>query len=111
MQPLGLNRKRAKLIIRFTEEYLNKNWKYPIELYGIGKYGNDSYRIFCLGQWKEVHPNDVKLNQYHSWLIEQHKLGVVDWDKSLNCDCKYRKATAEMSIILSFESDVFNKLS
>ena len=31
------------------------DWQYPIELYGIGKYGNDSYRIFCTPEWKEVY--------------------------------------------------------
>ena len=36
------------------EEYLAKDWVYPIELHGIGKYGNDSYRIFCTPEWKEV---------------------------------------------------------
>lgn len=36
------------------DEYLVKQWKYPIELHGIGKYGNDSYRIFCVNEWKEV---------------------------------------------------------
>lgn len=36
------------------DEYLHKQWKYPIELHGIGKYGNDSYRIFCVNEWKEV---------------------------------------------------------
>ncbi|XP_057291831.1 uncharacterized protein LOC130614420 isoform X2 [Hydractinia symbiolongicarpus] len=74
MEPLGLHQRRAKNIIRFSDEYLNKRWKYPIELYGIGKYGNDSYRIFCLGQWKTVEPNDHKLNSYHQWLVEQNKL-------------------------------------
>eukprot|EP00075_Anas_platyrhynchos_P034607 XP_027323860.1 methyl-CpG-binding domain protein 4 isoform X3 [Anas platyrhynchos] len=37
-----------------SDEYLTKQWKYPIELHGIGKYGNDSYRIFCVNEWKEV---------------------------------------------------------
>lgn len=37
-----------------TGEYLSKAWRYPIELHGIGKYGNDSYRIFCVNEWKEV---------------------------------------------------------
>lgn len=36
------------------EQYLTMDWQYPIELYGIGKYGNDSYRIFCTPEWKEV---------------------------------------------------------
>lgn len=38
----------------FLEEYLTKQWRYPMELHGIGKYGNDSYRIFCLGEWREA---------------------------------------------------------
>lgn len=38
----------------FLEEYLTTQWRYPIELHGIGKYGNDSYRIFCLGEWREA---------------------------------------------------------
>ena len=41
-------------MFRYTEQYLGMDWQYPIELYGIGKYGNDSYRIFCTPEWKEV---------------------------------------------------------
>ncbi|KAJ7391606.1 Methyl-CpG-binding domain protein 4 [Desmophyllum pertusum] len=73
IQPLGLHEKRAKIIIRFSDEFLTKDWTYPKELYGIGKYGDDSYRIFCLGDWKNVTPNDHKLNFYHKWLWEQEK--------------------------------------
>ncbi|KAK6995484.1 methyl-cpg-binding domain protein 4, partial [Biomphalaria glabrata] len=51
--PIGLNYTRAKTIIRFSYEFLTKKWTYPIELHGIGKYGNDSYRIFCINEWKE----------------------------------------------------------
>ncbi|XP_035745341.1 methyl-CpG-binding domain protein 4 isoform X2 [Egretta garzetta] len=54
LKPLGLYELRAKTIIKFSDEYLSKRWKYPIELHGIGKYGNDSYRIFCVNEWKEV---------------------------------------------------------
>ena len=32
------------------EKYLKMDWEYPKELPGIGKYGDDSYRIFCCGQ-------------------------------------------------------------
>lgn len=39
-----------------SDEYLTKHWRYPIELHGIGKYGNDSYRIFCVNEWKQVSP-------------------------------------------------------
>ncbi|XP_076202915.1 methyl-CpG-binding domain protein 4 [Aptenodytes patagonicus] len=54
LKPLGLYELRAKTIIKFSDEYLSKRWKYPIELHGIGKYGNDSYRIFCVNEWKEA---------------------------------------------------------
>ncbi|CAN0106066.1 unnamed protein product [Lampetra fluviatilis] len=73
MQPLGLHALRSKAIIRFSREFLTKKWRYPIELHGIGKYGNDSYRIFCVNEWKEVKPHDHKLTDYHRWLWENHK--------------------------------------
>ncbi|OWF54242.1 uncharacterized protein LOC110445386 [Mizuhopecten yessoensis] len=77
LTPLGLHEKRAKIIIRFSDEYLTKDWSYPEELHGIGKYGNDSYRMFCVNEWKRVDPKDHKLNDYHTWLWGNHKqLGI-----------------------------------
>lgn len=77
LKPLGLYKHRAKIIIRFSDEYLTKQWRYPIELHGIGKYGNDSYRIFCVEEWRDVTPNDHMLNKYHEWLWENHEaLGI-----------------------------------
>ncbi|XP_054629571.1 methyl-CpG-binding domain protein 4 [Dunckerocampus dactyliophorus] len=77
LKPLGLFEVRAKIIIRFSDEYLTKQWRYPIELHGIGKYGNDSYRIFCVEEWRQVTPEDHKLNKYHAWLWENHEtLGI-----------------------------------
>lgn len=77
IKPLGLYQLRAKIIIRFSDEYLTKQWRYPIELHGIGKYGNDSYRIFCVDEWKDVKPKDHMLNKYHAWLWENHEaLGI-----------------------------------
>jgi len=73
MQPLGLSEKRANTLTKFSDEYLTKDWTYPIELYGIGKYGNDSYRIFCVDEWRDVEPDDHKLNDYHNWLWENYK--------------------------------------
>ncbi|XP_059571926.1 methyl-CpG-binding domain protein 4 isoform X2 [Alligator mississippiensis] len=78
LKPLGLYELRAKAIIKFSDEYLSKQWKYPIELHGIGKYGNDSYRIFCVNEWKEVHPQDHKLNIYHAWLWENYEKLSLD---------------------------------
>ncbi|XP_075618650.1 methyl-CpG-binding domain protein 4 isoform X2 [Balearica regulorum gibbericeps] len=78
LKPLGLYELRAKTIIKFSDEYLSKQWKYPIELHGIGKYGNDSYRIFCVNEWKEVQPQDHKLNVYHAWLRENQERLSID---------------------------------
>ncbi|KAM9277160.1 methyl-CpG-binding domain protein 4 [Morus bassanus] len=78
LKPLGLYELRAKTIIKFSDEYLSKQWKYPIELHGIGKYGNDSYRIFCVNEWKEVQPQDHKLNVYHAWLWENRERLSID---------------------------------
>ncbi|XP_010072588.1 PREDICTED: methyl-CpG-binding domain protein 4, partial [Pterocles gutturalis] len=78
LKPLGLYELRARTIIKFSDEYLSKRWKYPIELHGIGKYGNDSYRIFCVNEWKEVQPQDHKLNVYHAWLWENRERLSID---------------------------------
>ena len=52
----------------FSDEFLTQPWTYPKELYGIGKYGNDSFRIFCVDEWRSVRPRDKMLNKYHEWL-------------------------------------------
>ncbi len=62
-----------------TEEYLSKDWEYPEELYGIGQYGNDSYRIFCTSEWKEVRPSDHVLNKYYAWLCKTNDFHPTDW--------------------------------
>lgn len=72
LQPIGLFNRRAKVIKNFTQEFLDKDWSYPKELYGIGKYGNDSFRIFCVNEWKHVKPADKKLNLYHDWLSKKY---------------------------------------
>ena len=43
-------------------------WKTAKDLYGIGKYGDDAWHIFCVGDWKDVEPNDHALNNYHDYL-------------------------------------------
>ncbi|XP_043222573.1 methyl-CpG-binding domain protein 4-like isoform X1 [Amphibalanus amphitrite] len=73
IEPLQLGEHAADLIIRFSDEFLTKKWKSPTELYGIGRYGSDAYRIFCLGQWKQVRPLDHMLSLYHNWLWTNYK--------------------------------------
>ena len=46
IQPIGLSKRRAKTLVRMSKEYIAKSWKEPVELYGIGKYANDAWKIF-----------------------------------------------------------------
>ncbi|XP_033609999.1 uncharacterized protein LOC111871135 isoform X3 [Cryptotermes secundus] len=73
LRPLGLQETRAYAIKRMSRDYVTKNWKNAKELFGIGKYGNDSYKIFCVNQWKSVRPTDVKLKKYVNWLWTNHR--------------------------------------
>ncbi|KAL5257495.1 hypothetical protein ACHWQZ_G012440 [Mnemiopsis leidyi] len=65
--PLGLQNKRAATIIAMSQKYVKMDWEFPRELPGVGKYGDDSYRIFCCGL-TNVTPCDKKLNLYTDWL-------------------------------------------
>lgn len=56
LKPLGMWSVRAKRLRRMSKEYLTWNGKEASDLYGIGKYGSDSYRIF----YKNEIPKDVK---------------------------------------------------
>ena len=73
LRPLGFYNRRPRAMRRFTEEYLRLSWSEPIELYGIGKYANDAWRIFCKGDWQSVVPEDHALNKYHTYLRELHE--------------------------------------
>ena len=76
LQPLGLFRKRAVAIQRFSKEYIEKDWKDPKELYGIGKYASDAYAIFCLGEWETTQPEDKDLKLYLEFVRKTEGLGV-----------------------------------
>lgn len=65
---LGLHKKRANMIQRFSVEYMRDDWADVSELHGIGKYASDAYTIFCEGRWREVIPNDHMLLKYWEWL-------------------------------------------
>ena len=76
--PLGLSNKRAKTLIRFSKEYLTKEWKSARDLYGCGKYADDAWHIFYEGDWENVTPSDHALNYYYTYLQglkEQGSLG------------------------------------
>lgn len=72
IQPLGFQNRRSATLIKFSMEYITKDWVTPRELHGCGKYAEDCYRVFCLGDWVNVRPTDNSLNKYVDWLREQH---------------------------------------
>ncbi|KAJ3329879.1 Methyl-CpG-binding domain protein 4 [Blyttiomyces sp. JEL0837] len=48
IHPLGMQRKRAVRLIEFSKAFIkNPNFDNPSSLPGIGKYGEDSWRLFC----------------------------------------------------------------
>jgi methyl-CpG-binding domain protein 4 len=63
LRPLGFYNRRANTIYRFSQEYINKEYKHISELYGIGKYASDSYEIF-INDNNNVDPTDKILNAY-----------------------------------------------
>lgn len=65
-EKLGLNKRRAQQIWRMSDDFLHKNWRNVGELYGIGQYGEDAYRIFCLGDL-DFEPRDRYLKIYQAW--------------------------------------------
>ncbi|XP_073106163.1 uncharacterized protein [Elaeis guineensis] len=61
---LGLQWKRAGLIVKFSRYYLAGDWTHVTQLPGIGKYAADAYAIFAAGKLQQVKPQDHKLVEY-----------------------------------------------
>ncbi|CAK9183673.1 unnamed protein product [Ilex paraguariensis] len=68
IRSLGLQRKRAPMIQRFSQEYLLESWTHVTQLHGVGKYAADAYAIFCTGKWDRVRTTDHMLNRYWEFL-------------------------------------------
>ena len=56
LKPLGMWKVRAKRLRGMSVDFLSWNGKEASDLYGIGKYGSDSYKIF----YKNEIPKDVQ---------------------------------------------------
>lgn len=63
IRPLGFYNIRTQRILRFNEDYRRKTFSRAHELYGIGKYADDSYEIFIRGN-TNVQPTDKILLRY-----------------------------------------------
>jgi methyl-CpG-binding domain protein 4 len=67
LQPLGMQKKKAERIYRMSEQFDNWNGVDATELYGIGKYGSDSYRLF----FKNEIPNNVGDHELQRYITEE----------------------------------------
>jgi methyl-CpG-binding domain protein 4 len=61
--PLGMYNKRQNTLRRMSEDYLTWDHDDATMLYGIGKYGSDSYEIFFKSNYT-VEPTDKELIRY-----------------------------------------------
>jgi methyl-CpG-binding domain protein 4 len=67
---LGMMNVRYTRLKRMTQDYLTWNMNDATELYGIGKYGSDSYEIFFKHNYT-VQPTDKELIRYLEEIYEQ----------------------------------------
>ncbi|KAA0177357.1 hypothetical protein FNF27_01135 [Cafeteria roenbergensis] len=70
LKPLGLNRERT--ITRAAEGFL-RVWDRPSELYGCGKFAEDSWLAFCHGEVRRVAKDpraDRNVRAYAAWAVK-----------------------------------------
>ena len=67
LQPLGMQRVKAERIYRMSEQFDNWDGSDATELYGIGKYGSDSYRLF----YKNEIPTNVGDHELQRYIKEE----------------------------------------
>ena len=67
LQPLGMQKVKAERIYRMSEQFDYWDGKDATELYGIGKYGSDSYRLF----YKNEIPTNVGDHELQRYIKEE----------------------------------------
>ena len=63
IQPLGMVNVREKRLRKMSQDYLTWDGEDATDLYGIGKYGSDSYRLFYKNEIPE-NVGDHELKRY-----------------------------------------------
>jgi methyl-CpG-binding domain protein 4 len=66
LRPLGLWRRRARVLVELSRRCVTRDWSDPRELPGVGPYARDSYEIFVRGNL-DVTPTDRFLRRYLEW--------------------------------------------
>ena len=62
LKPLGLYRRRAKTLIKFSWMWVN-GFNNVMELHGVGQYASDSWEIFQMNNVR-IKPKDKVLQEY-----------------------------------------------
>ncbi len=70
IEPLGMKKVRAERLYRMSEQFLDWDGEDATELYGIGKYGSDSYRLF----FKNELPEDVGDHELQRYVKEEFRI-------------------------------------
>ena len=73
IKPLGMKNVRAKRLYRMSEQFNDWDGEDATQLYGIGKYGSDSYRLF----YKNEIPENVGDHELKRYIDEELK-GTVE---------------------------------
>ena len=69
VKDLGLGERRAKTLIKMSEDYLQWDRSDPKSLHGIGEYASAAYKIFCEHNWAGIpEPKDGALKNYWRWI-------------------------------------------
>ena len=65
--PLGMKHVRAERLYRMSEQFKDWDGEDATQLYGIGKYGSDSYKLF----YKNEIPEDVQDKELKRYIAEE----------------------------------------
>ena len=69
IETLGMKNIRAERLYRMSEQFEHWDGEDAADLYGIGKYGSDSYRLF----YKQEIPEDVGDHELKRYIQEELK--------------------------------------
>jgi len=72
IRPLGFYNRRVKQWKKFSSQWLEWNGENVSDLHGVGKYAQDSWKIFQLGIFN-IEVEDKELKKYLNWVKDKTK--------------------------------------
>lgn len=74
LRPLGLQTRRASLLVAFSAAFARGDWSDPAELPGVGRYASDAYRMFVLGDVVGTQPEVTTILRARLAISHTHTL-------------------------------------